>query len=203
MGRYLGPKHRLCRRAGEKLCTLDRCPSTRRPFPPGIHGQRVRRKLTEYGTQLLEKQKARATYGLLERQLRGYYERALRQRGDTSVFFAQLLELRLDNVVYRLGLSKSRAGARQIVGHGHVLVNGKRLDIPSYEVRVGDVVQIRPASQRAALFAQLDETVGPAVMPQWLSMDRKAFEGRVLRLPTAEDVQHPFRLQSIVEFYRR
>lgn len=203
MGRYLGPKHRLCRRAGQKLCDNDRCPATRRPYPPGIHGQRVRRKATEYGTQLLEKQKARHHYGILERQLRQYYERAMRQTGDTNVLLVQLLERRLDNVVFRCGFAKTHAAARQLIAHGHMTVNGTRMTIPSYQVCADDVVRVRERSKQAAVFKDM-LTGGEGVrVPSWISMDRAVLEGRVIRLPSSDDIQLPFRTQSIVEFYSR
>ena len=130
MARYLGPKHRLCRRVGERMCTSDKCPVVKRNYPPGLHGPKGRSKLTGYGLQLREKQKARWLYGILERQFRRYYQEAIRQRGANDIILLQLLETRLDNIVYRLGMAKTRAAARQLVNHGHILVNSKKGDIP-------------------------------------------------------------------------
>ncbi len=204
MARNLGPKHRLCRRVGQKLCDLDRCPAVRRSYPAGIHGPKGQRKLTEYGQQLLEKQKAKAVYGVLERQLRGYYERALRREGDTGHLLASLLETRLDNVVFRLGFVKSRAAARQAVTHGHITVNGQRVTIPSAHVRAGDAVAVAERSRTSPLFQEYPKTAAQRRTPEWLAVEPDDFRGRLVRLPTAEDLQgQPFRMQSIVEFYSR
>jgi small subunit ribosomal protein S4 len=189
---------------GQKLCDLDRCPAVRRSYPAGIHGPKGQRKLTEYGTQLLEKQKAKVVYGVLERQLRGYYERALRREGDTGHLLAQLLETRLDNVVYRLGFVKSRAAARQAVTHGHITVNGQRMTIPSAHVRAGDVVAIAERSRTSPLFQEYPKAAVQHRAPEWLAVEPEVFRGRLVRLPTTDDVQgQPFRMQSIVEFYSR
>ncbi|MFH1430042.1 MAG: 30S ribosomal protein S4 [Candidatus Uhrbacteria bacterium] len=203
MGRNLGPKHRMCRRAGEKLCDNDCCPSTRRSYPAGVHGPRLRRKLTEYGEQLLEKQKARAVYGILERQLRGYYDKAMKKEGDTGEALSALLECRLDNVVFRLGFTKTRAAARQLVGHGHITVNSKKMNIPSYQVRPGDVIGVRAKSMKAGPFADLQLQAGKPAVPEWLTFEPLESVGRVLRLPKMEEIQQPFQLRGIVEFYSR
>lgn len=187
-----------------KLCDLDRCPSTRRGYPAGIHGPKGQPKMTEYGQQLLEKQKAKAVYGILERQLRNYYERALRRRGDTGHHLAQLLETRLDNVVYRLGLAKSRAAARQAVTHGHVTINGERASIPSMLIRNGDVIAVHERSRASSLFQDYPKRAAALRVPEWLAPEPDAFRGHVVRLPTPDDLQgQPFRMQSIVEFYSR
>ncbi|MBI2483038.1 30S ribosomal protein S4 [Candidatus Uhrbacteria bacterium] len=203
MARNLQPKHHMCRRIGEKLCDLDRCPTVRRNYGPGIHGPKMHRKLTEYGTQLLEKQKARAVYGILERQLRRYYDEAIRRPGNTGQILTELLETRLDNIVFRLGFAKSRAAARQMVGHRHITVNGKRVSIPSFHVRSGDVIAVEERRRGSPLFTDLPRLIGTRTIPAWLAVEPEKFQGRLIRLPTAEDVQQPFRTQSIVEFYSR
>lgn len=203
MGRILGPKHRLCRRVGEKLCDLDRCPTTRNSNPPGLHGPKGRKKITEYGQQLLEKQKARIIYGLMERQLRKYYDEAIRRPGDTAQHLVELLETRLDNVVFRLHLTKSRAAARQSVGHGHITVNGKSVTIPSYKVRSGDVIAVHPKRQTSPLFRDVPKSAPQQEVVAWLTIEPDQFQGRMIRLPAAEDMRAPFRTQSIVEFYSR
>lgn len=205
MARYLGPKHRLCRRVGERMCTSDKCPVVRRNYPPGVHGITGRGKLTVFGSQLREKQKARWIYGILERQFRRYYGEAIRQRGATDVVLLQLLETRLDNIAYRMGLSKTRAGARQLINHGHIQVNGKKVDIPSYGVRVGQVVSVDPVSAGKPYFAALTKAWGkqPAQPMDWLAIDPKEFKATLLALPTADQVKQPFDMKLIVEFYSR
>lgn len=196
----------MCRRVGVKLCDLVRCPVSRRNYPAGIHGPKGQPKMTEYGTQLLEKQKAKAVYGILERQLRNYYAYALHHPGDTGQMLGQLLETRLDNVVFRLGLASSRSAARQAVTHGHIAVNGRRLSIPSYHVRGGDMIDVRERSQKSPLFQEYPKRVASADLriPEWLATEPHTFRGRVIRLPTPEEIQsQPFRMQSIVEFYSR
>ncbi|MBI4142393.1 30S ribosomal protein S4 [Candidatus Uhrbacteria bacterium] len=203
MARNLHPKHHLCRRVGEKLCDLDRCPVTRRNFPPGVHGPKGHQKLTEYGQQLLEKQKAKTIYGLLERQFRGYFDRARSAKGDTGYLLHLELERRLDNVVYRLGMTKSRSAARQAVGHGHITVNGKRVTIPSYQIQSGDAVGIHERSVKSPLFNEYPKTVAQQQIPAWLAPEPEAYRGRVIRFPEPAELTPPFRVRSIVEFYSR
>lgn len=186
MGRYLGPSCRLCRREGIKLylkgekCYTDKCPLAKRGYAPGQHGQE-KKKLTQYGMQLREKQKLKRYYGILERQFVRYYERAERMRGITGENLLQLLERRLDNVVYRLGFAVSRAQARQLVSHGHIEVNGKKVDIPSYLVKPGDVISVKESSRSMELIKNNLE-MGRNV-PDWLELNKDAFEGRVVSLP--------------------
>ncbi|MDO8462827.1 MAG: 30S ribosomal protein S4 [bacterium] len=203
MGRYLGPKHRVCRRAGEKLCDAARCPSQRRSYPPGMHGPRLRKKVTEYGAQLLEKQKLRMIYGIMERQLRKYYDDALRVEGNTSELLVAKLERRLDNVVFRLGFVKTRAAARQAVSHGHITVNGKKLNIPSYTVKVDDVIGIRERKKASSMFQDYAQVAAAISIPAWLAAEPATHSGRVIRMPEIKDAQPVFRTQSIVEFYSR
>lgn len=160
--------------------------------------------MTEYGQQLLEKQKAKVVYGILERQLHNYYEQSLRRSGDTGHHLAQLLETRLDNVVYRLGFVKSRAAARQAVTHGHITVNGKRMSIPSAFVQSGDAIAVHERSRTSPLFEDYPKRVSGTRAPAWLVIEPDAYQGRVIRVPAAEDLtEQPFRMQSIVEFYSR
>ncbi len=202
MARDLRPKHKLCRLYGEKLCDSPKCPITRRNYPAGQHGaNRKHAKLSGYGKQLREKQKAKRLYGLLERQFSNYVDEASKKTGDTGMFLITYLESRLDNVVYRGGISSSRAAARQIVTHGHVTVNGKKLDIPSYRVKVGDVVAIKDSTKKSKLFESVAEKMGKIELPSWLSADQKNLSVKMLNTPTLENPQ--FNAKSIIEFYSR
>lgn len=207
MAKYTGPVCRLCRREGVKLylkgdrCYSDKCAIVRRPVAPGQHGQ-SRRKTSEYGIQLREKQKARRIYGVLEKQFARYFEMAERMKGITGENLLQILERRLDNVVYRLGFASSRAQARQIVRHGHITVNGKRVNIPSYLVDVGDVIAVREKSASLELFKAARENAGKAVVP-WLQVDYEKLEGNVVALPSREDIDVPIEEHLIVELYSR
>jgi small subunit ribosomal protein S4 len=207
MARYTGPVCRLCRREGTKLylkgekCFTEKCPVSRRPFPPGQHGQ-GRRKLSEYGVQLREKQKVRRTYGVLEGQFRRYFEKADRKTGVTGTVLMQLLERRLDNVIYRLGLCSSRAQARQLVRHGHFLVNGRKVDIPSFSVKPGDVIEVRESSRSKGYFAEVREQTGRGI-PAWLEVDPANLKGTVLRLPNRDEIDVPAQDQLVVELYSR
>jgi small subunit ribosomal protein S4 len=178
----------------------------RRPFPPGQHGPNARRRqVSDYGLQLLEKQKARHVYGLLERQFRKVFAQAARQSGVTGEHLLSLLERRLDNVVYRLGLATTRAQARQLVNHGHIMVNGRKTNIPSFTVRVGDVISVRPQSQQRAYFKNLDESgeLNRYRPPEWLRLNANDFTGEVMALPRREDAEQGINEQLIVEFYSR
>lgn len=211
MGRYRGPVCKLCRREGVKLylkgerCFTPKCAIERRNYPPGMHGRRsqFRRRVSDYGLQLREKQKAKRIYGVMERQFRRYFQQALKVKGLTGAMLLQTLERRLDNVVYRLGLADSRAQARQLVNHGHITVNGRKMDIPSYLVRVGDVIGVRERSRRNAHFRSIVERLDPARVPEWLELSPDALEGRVLALPKREQIDEPINEQLIVEFYSR
>ncbi len=191
MARKLGPKHKLCRRVGEKLCSSAKCPVARRNFPPGVHGPKGKTKLTEYGVQLQEKQKAKFIYGVLERQFKRYYSRAMRKVGDTGIYLAQELEQRLDNVLYRIGYAKTRGAARQTIVHGRVFVNGHRVDRPSYPVRMNDVIQCKGI------------TVEKHAMPSWLSADEKTGEAKVLGAPIVDTLPERLNMRLIIELYSR
>jgi small subunit ribosomal protein S4 len=211
MARYTGSVCKLCRRAEEKLylkgekCYTDKCPVSRRPYAPGMHGKRgqYRRKTSDYGLQLREKQKARRIYGLLEAQFRRYFADAERQSGVTGTNLLRMLESRLDNVVYRLGIGVSRNQARQMVLHGHVEVNGRKVNIPSYQVKPGDVVAVRDRSRRRPEFRELPQALEGRAVPDWLELDAARLTGRVRNAPTREAVDIPLREELIVEYYSR
>lgn len=203
MARYTGPKDRIARRFLTPLFGSSRA-LERRAYPPGQHGLRAgRRKKSEYAVALGEKQKLKFQFGVLEKQFRGYYEEAARQRGVTGEILLQLLETRLDNVCFRLGFGNTRQAARQLVGHGHVLVNGKRLDVPSYTVKPGDVIKVgaKPSSQQLGL-RMLDLTQA-VPMKEWVTIDREKMEGTVNRLPDMDDIEPLVNVQLIVELYSR
>ncbi|MEX1376577.1 MAG: 30S ribosomal protein S4 [Eubacteriales bacterium] len=208
MARYTGPVCRLCRREGTKLflkgdrCYSDKCAFNRRPVPPGQHGQ-GRRKVSEYGLQLREKQKMRRAYGLLEKQFRLYFNKASRMKGlTTGEALLQLLELRLDNVVYRLGLGVSRAQSRQLVLHSHILINGKKVNIPSYQLQPGDVISVKEGSQSVDLFKAVKEN-GVSNLPKWLEMDAAKLTGKVLQKPERDDVDLTLEEHLVVEYYSK
>jgi small subunit ribosomal protein S4 len=206
VARYRGPVCKLCRREGMKLflkgerCLTEKCAIERRSYPPGEHG-RGRIKQSEYLLQLREKQKARRYYGLLEQQFRLYYERASRRSGVTGENLLRMLELRLDNVVYRLGFAASRAQARQLVRHGHFLVNGRRVNIPSYQVRPDDIISIRPGS--SAEQAVRDATDLTASVAPWLQADHENLTGKILKLPERAEIDAPVQESLIVELYSK
>ena len=203
MARYIGPKQKISRRFGVPIFGTSRS-LEKRNYPPGQHGLRAgRRKKSEYAVALGEKQKLRYQYGVLEKQFRRYFAEASRRRGVTGEILLQLLELRLDNVVYRLGLANTRSAARQFVGHGHILVNGRRVDIPSYACRPGETITVKenPKSQQLGLRA-IDLTQA-AVTPDWLLMDREKMVGKVMREPTREEIDPLVNEQLIVELYSR
>ncbi len=209
MARYTGPVCRLCRREGMKLflkgdrCYTDKCALERRPYAPGQHGQGRRRKITGYGEQLREKQKVKRMYGLLERQFKNYYFRAARMKGVTGENLLSLLERRLDNVVYRLGFAVNRSDARQLVLHRHVVVNGRRVNIPSYQVRPGDVVEVREKSRSMARVLEAVSAVDRRGVPAWLELDKENLKGRVVTFPSREDITMPINEQLIVELYSK
>jgi small subunit ribosomal protein S4 len=209
MARYIGPVCRLCRREGMKLflkgerCYTDKCAIEKRNVPPGQHGRARKAKMAGYGVQLREKQKVKRTYGVLESQFRRYFEAADRQKGVTGELLLQMLERRLDNVVYRLGFATSRAQARQLVRHGHFLVNGKKVDIPSFAVRSGDSVAIRSGSAENPTIQHAMEEVKGRGIPEWLMLDSAALSGRISQLPTREQINLPVQEQLIVELYSK
>ena len=209
MARYTESVCRICRREGFKLflkgdrCFTDKCAIDRRGYPPGQHGMGRRPKVSNYGTHLREKQKIRKMYGLLERQFRNYFYQAAKDKGNTGVNLLLLLEQRLDNVVYRLGMASSRSEARQYVRHGHFKVNGRRLDLPSYQVKLSDNITVREKSQKIAQLNLALDAVERKGVPAWLELKRETFEGTVRTLPTREELTMPMQEQLVVEFYSK
>lgn len=209
MARYVGPECKQCRREGMKLflkgnkCTTDKCAFERRSYAPGQHKD-TRSKLSDYGKQLREKQKLRRMYGLLERQFRNYYETASRKKGVTGEIMLQLLERRLDNVVYRMGYAINRLASRQLVSHGHVMVNGHKVDIPAYQVRVGDRIEIREKSRALKPVVQAVESVQRrGGVPAWMEVDQEKCIGTFTKVPTKEEIASPVQEQLIVELYSK
>jgi small subunit ribosomal protein S4 len=208
MARYKDAVCRLCRREGMKLylkgdrCYSPKCAIDRRGYAPGQHGQ-MRRKLSEYGIQLREKQKARRIYGVLERQFRNYFVKAVNQKGVTGENLLRMLETRLDNVVYRMGFGVSRPQARQLVRYGHIEVNGKRVTIPSYQVKERDVISVREKSRSLTHFKEVSEAGETKAIPGWLSVNYETLTGEVLTLPKREDIDTPIQEQLIVELYSK
>ena len=211
MARYRGPACKLCRREGAKLflkgarCFTAKCAFEKRSYPPGMHGRsrRFRRKTTDFGTQLREKQKARRMYGVMERQFRRYFKDAERRKGVTGANLLQILESRLDNIVYRLGFAGSRAQARQLVTHGHFAVNDKKTDIPSYLVKPGDEIAVRGKSKQNAYFESVAQEMEHRFVQEWLSVDISTLSGRVLALPSREEIEAHLNEQVITEYYSR
>ncbi len=209
MARYTGAVCRLCRREGTKLflkgtkCMSDRCPIEKRNFPPGQHGKDRKAKIVGYGLQLHEKQKAKRMYFTLESQFREYYEKASRNPGITGELLIQQLERRLDNVTYRLGFAISRRQARQVVRHGHIQVNGRKVNIPSYQVNAGDEIAIRDAAKKMVILEQATQFAAANPIPTWLEVNFENLSGRVLTLPKRKDVNLPINEQLIVELYSK
>ncbi len=209
MARYTDPVCRLCRREGMKLflkgakCFSDKCPVEKRNFAPGQHGKDRKAKIVGYGLQLREKQKAKRIYFTQEAQFRNYFEKAARTKGVTGEMLLQQLERRLDSVVYRLGFGISRRQARQLVRHGHISVNGRKVNIPSFQVSVGEEIAIREGSRKLNLLELAKEFAAHQHMPGWLEVDRDNFRGKVLALPKREDIQLPVNEQLIVELYSK
>ncbi|MFW5873894.1 MAG: 30S ribosomal protein S4 [Verrucomicrobiota bacterium] len=202
MARYTGPTTRINRRFGQAIFAPTKA-FERKPHPPGQHGPRLRRKLSDYAIGLNEKQKLRFSYGMTEKQFRLTFERAKNQRGVTGDIFLQMLERRLDNVVYRLGFAKSRSAARQFVGHGHIIVNGKKTDISSFMVKEGDEIEVRERTSSRQLATRSMEESTARTVPEWLNLNADALKATVNRLPTAEEGEESINVQLIVEYYSR
>ena len=211
MARYIDSVCRLCRAEGEKLflkgdrCFSPKCSVERRTYPPGVHGRQgqFRRKVSDYGTQLREKQKVRRIYGVFERQFRRYFQEAQRQKGLTGVNLLVLLESRLDNVIYRLGLAASRPQARQLVSHGHFDLNGRKTNIPSCLVSEGDIITVRESSKKTDYFKEVAKSLDEGRVPGWLSLNATELSGRVVSIPTREHIDVTLNEQLIVEYYSR
>ncbi len=202
MARYTGPRVRISRRFGVPIFGPTKY-LERRNYGPGVHGPKSRRKVSDYGLGLMEKQKLRYYYGLMERQFRRVYERALRTRGVTGEIMLQILETRLDNVVYHLGFAPTRPAARQMVTHGHIQVNGRKVTVPSFALKVNDVVEVRPHNVSRQMASRALEAAGSRTVPDWLSLNKDAFKGTVMRLPGREEIQPIANEQAVVEFYSR
>jgi len=209
LSRYRGSVCRLCRRENLKLylkgdrCYSDKCAFDRRSYPPGQHGQRRGGKISDYGLQLREKQKVKRSYCLSEKQFKLTFEKADSKKGITGINLLLILEQRLDNVIYRLGFSNSRPQARQLVRHGHFLVNGKKVNIPSYQIKTGDVVEIREKSRAMQVITDSLEAVVRRSMPQWLELEKENFKGMIKGVPVREDITMPIQENQIVELYSR
>lgn len=202
MARYTGPRVRVSRRFGTPIFGPTKY-LERRNYGPGVHGPKSRRKHTDYGLGLIEKQKLRYYYGLMERQFRGVYNRALKARGVTGEQMLQILEGRLDNVVYHLGFANTRSAARQLVSHGHVKVNGRKVNIPSYALKVNDVIEIKESNVSRQVATKNLELATSRSVPDWLSLNKEAFKGVVMRIPTRDEIQPIANEQAVVEFYSR
>ena len=202
MARYTGPKHKLCRAEGMAICGSPKCPVIRKNAGrPGQHGQKGRRKISEYGLQLREKQKIKRIYGVLERQFRRYFTIASKKKAATGEALLQILETRLDNTIYRMGLAKSRYQARQLVSHGHVAVNSQKVTIPSFNVKIGDVITLSAKAANFDFIKKLAEETKDLKVPAWLS--RQAAVGKITSLPKREDIEDPINERLVVEFYSR
>lgn len=208
MARYLDASCRLCRREGAKLylkgdrCYSEKCAFSRKGYPPGAHG-RGRQKVSEYGMQLREKQKARRIYGVLERQFKRYFAEADRRKGITGETLLEILESRLDNIVYRMGLARARTDARQLIRHGHYTVNGKKVNIPSYLTKPGDTIAVREKSKNSPFFKELAEWGAAQGTVNWLEVDRGSMSGKVVRFPSRDELDVPIAEHLIVELYSR
>ena len=202
MARYTGPRVRISRRFGLPIFGPSKY-LERRNYGPGVHGPKSRRKHTDYGLGLIEKQKFRYYYGLMERQFRGVYEKALRRRGVTGEQMLQILETRLDNVVYHLGLANTRAAARQMVSHGHITVNGRKVSIPSFALKVNNVIEVKNNNVSRQLATKNLEAAVSRAVPDWLSFSKEEFKGTVMRIPTRDEIQPIANEQAVVEFYSR
>ena len=202
MARYTGPRVRISRRFGVPIFGPSKY-LERRPYGPGVHGPKSRRKHTDYGLGLIEKQKLRYFYGLMEKQFRGVYEKALHRRGVTGEQMLQILETRLDNVVFHLGFGNTRAQARQMVCHGHVKVNGRKVNIPSYALKVNDIIEVKDTNASKQMATRSMESSTSRLVPDWIMLDKAATKGTVMRIPTRDEIQPIANEQAVVEFYSR
>jgi len=200
MGRDLRPKHKIIRKFGENILDTQKNPLIKRNYPPGQHGPKGKGRVSEYGKQLTEKQKAKAAYGILERQFENYYKKATTQAGNSAENLLHLLESRLDNVIYRLGFAQTRRQARQMVTHKHIKVNGKKLNIPSYTIQLHDVISL---TEKAKKTVESRKTAVKKEVPEWMSLDEKTLEAKVTSTPTLKLENQSLQFQSIIEFYSR
>lgn len=209
MSKYLGPKCKLCRREGDKLmlkgerCATAKCAIVKRNYPPGLHGPKGRARQSGYNMQLREKQKAKKIYNLMEKQFALSFERAIKQKGEAGENLMKILETRLDNVIYRLGFASSRSEARVLTNHGHFKVNDVKVNIPSFNVKTGDIIKIKQSSRNSKRFANLSEKLKKVEIPGWLNLDLKDLSAKVLNQPTKENFESKINSQMIVEFYSK
>ncbi len=209
MGKNLAPKCKQCRRLGEKLllkgdrCNTSKCAMVVRNYPPGIHGPKGKKRSSDYGLQLAEKQKARKIYGLMEKQFRLTFDKARKQTGDTGKNFLKFLEMRLDNVIHKAGFGTSQTQARQLVNHGHLTVNGRKVDVPSFTVKIGDVIKIKKSSSKNRFFRDLGERMKKVELPIWLHFDASDMSIKVLHEPGENDMPKNVNVQMIIEFYSK
>ena len=209
MAKDTSPKCKLCRRAGEKLflkgerCNTAKCAMVKRNYPPGFHGSKKKYRVSDYGAQLTEKQKAKRQYNLLEKQFKLTFDKAKSQSGNAGDNFLKLLESRFDNTVYRLGFASSRPQARQLINHGLLTINGKKASIPSYQVRTGDVIKIKAIKQKAKIFTNLNDKLKKQEAPGWLNLDKKEISAKVLHSPDVSNLMPNFNVQMIIEYYSR
>ncbi|MCX6742669.1 MAG: 30S ribosomal protein S4 [Candidatus Parcubacteria bacterium] len=209
MARNLNPKCKQCRRTGQKLflkgerCSTPKCAMVKRNFPPGVHGSNGYPRLTDYGKQLMEKQKAKKIYHLLETQFKNYFQKASKSKGNTEGVLLAFLEMRLDNVVFRLGFAPSRDLARQLISHKHLLVNNKGINIPSYNVKIGDIISLKEKSKKIKILANLKEKLAKAEPISWLSLDPDKLEAKVVDRPKLEEIKGEFDPKLVVEFYSK
>lgn len=209
MGRNLDPKCKQCRRAAEKLflkgdrCYTPKCALVKRNYPPGMHGAKGKPRLTEYGTQLNEKQKAKRQYNMLEKQFRITFERAKKEKGNTGENFIKLLEQRFDNVIYRMGFANSRNEARQLISHGLFTINEIKVNIPSYRVRTGEVIKIKSNKKDAKIFKGLKEKLQKKEIPGWINLEKNELSAKILHDPNVKEMKQNFNIQMIVEYYSR
>jgi len=208
MAKNLDPKCKQCRREGEKLflkgdrCNSPKCAMVKKNYPPGVHGLKGRGRQSDYSLQLREKQKAKKLYNLLEKQFKITFDKASKQKGDAGENLLKILEMRLDNTVYRLNFATSRSQARELVNHGHFTVNDKKVNIPSYQIKTGDIIKIKPSSKKNKLFSDLSERLKKADVPGWLNLDEKELSAKILHKPNKDDMEK-INMQMIVEFYSR
>lgn len=193
----------MARRVGVRIYDSEKSALIRRNYPPGVHGPKGRGRLTEYGLQLAEKQKAKIIYNILEKQFQKYYEKAVHQKGDTGEVLQRFLEMRLDNVIYRLGLAKTRSQARQLVNHGFFFINDKKVDIPSYQVKIKDVITVNPKKLKTKVFEHLETNLKKVQTPGWLNFDFKEMKAKVIARPKVEEMEQTFNPKLIVEFYSK
>ncbi len=209
MARDLDPKCKKCRREGEKLflkgekCLSPKCPIIKRNYPPGLHGSKRRIRHSPYGLQLREKQKARISYRILETQFKNYFLKAQKRKGNTGEFFIQLLEMRLDNTIYRMGFAKSRDQARQFISHGLVLINSKRVTLPSFQVKIGDKINVTDKGAKLTILKEISKSTHKTGASDWIKVDAKKLEGEIVSLPKTEDLKLTLNLPLIIEYYSR